>query len=57
MVFTSLLLSQATVNCQNIQNMPDVTFTLKGKAFTVPASAYVSQVSSLPTEAEKFLMQ
>ncbi|XP_060931023.1 pepsin A-like [Limanda limanda] len=34
---------EATVNCQNIQSMPDVTFTLDGKAFTVPASAYVSQ--------------
>ncbi|XP_070695091.1 pepsin A-like [Pempheris klunzingeri] len=33
----------ATVNCQNIQSMPDVTFTLNGNAFTVPASAYVSQ--------------
>ncbi|XP_054464971.1 pepsin A-like [Anoplopoma fimbria] len=35
----------ATVNCQNIQNMPEVTFTLGGKAFTIPASAYVSQSS------------
>nr|AWJ68100.1 pepsinogen A2 [Lateolabrax maculatus] len=34
---------EATVNCQNIGNMPDVTFTLNGNAFTVPASAYVSQ--------------
>ncbi|XP_034446257.1 pepsin A-like [Hippoglossus hippoglossus] len=34
---------EATVNCQNIQSMPDVTFTLDGKAFTIPASAYVSQ--------------
>ncbi|KAG8002726.1 Pepsin A [Nibea albiflora] len=34
---------EATVNCQNIQSMPDVTFTLNGHAFTVPASAYVSQ--------------
>nr|ABX89619.1 pepsinogen [Diplodus sargus] len=36
---------EATVNCQNIQGMPDVTFTLNGHAFTVPASAYVSQSS------------
>nr|ABX89618.1 pepsinogen [Sparus aurata] len=36
---------EATVNCQNIQSMPDVTFTLNGHAFTVPASAYVSQSS------------
>ncbi|XP_030589530.1 pepsin A-like [Archocentrus centrarchus] len=36
----------AIVNCQNIQSMPDVTFTLNGNAFTVPASAYVSQSSS-----------
>uniref|UniRef100_A0A3B4ZGL5 pepsin A n=1 Tax=Stegastes partitus TaxID=144197 RepID=A0A3B4ZGL5_9TELE len=33
----------STVNCQNIQSMPSVTFTLNGHAFTVPASAYVSQ--------------
>ncbi|XP_053181165.1 pepsin A-like [Scomber japonicus] len=36
---------EATVNCQNIQTMPDITFTLNGHAFTVPASAYVSQSS------------
>uniref|UniRef100_A0AAX7SYD5 pepsin A n=1 Tax=Astatotilapia calliptera TaxID=8154 RepID=A0AAX7SYD5_ASTCA len=36
----------AIVNCQNIPSMPDVTFTLNGNAFTVPASAYVSQSSS-----------
>ena len=35
---------QATVNCQNIGSMPEVVFTLSGHAFTVPASAYVSQV-------------
>ncbi|XP_037336457.1 pepsin A-like [Pungitius pungitius] len=35
----------ATVNCQNIQSMPEVTFTLNGQAFTIPASAYVSQSS------------
>ncbi|KAM9856034.1 pepsin A-like [Aulostomus maculatus] len=34
---------EATVNCQNVQSMPEVTFTLNGHAFTVPASAYVSQ--------------
>ncbi|KAK2851322.1 hypothetical protein Q5P01_007598 [Channa striata] len=33
----------ASVNCQNIQSMPEVTFTLNGNAFTIPASAYVSQ--------------
>ena len=36
---------QSTVNCQNIQSMPVVTFTINGHAFTLPASAYVSQVS------------
>ncbi|KAM7404628.1 hypothetical protein PAMP_011960 [Pampus punctatissimus] len=36
---------EAVVNCQNIQSMPDVTFTLNGNAFTVPASAYVTQSS------------
>ena len=35
---------QARVNCQNIGSMPEVVFTLSGHAFTVPASAYVSQV-------------
>ncbi|XP_028266295.1 pepsin A-like [Parambassis ranga] len=33
----------AIVNCQNIQSMPDVTFSLGGNSFTVPASAYVAQ--------------
>ncbi|XP_031421353.2 pepsin A-like [Clupea harengus] len=33
----------ATVSCGNIQNMPEVTFTINGHAFTLPASAYVSQ--------------
>ncbi|KAL4658665.1 pepsin A-like [Arapaima gigas] len=33
----------AVVSCSNIQSMPDVTFTLNGYSFTVPASAYVSQ--------------
>ncbi|KAM7412030.1 hypothetical protein PAMA_021820 [Pampus argenteus] len=36
---------EAVVNCQNIQSMPDITFTLNGNAFTVPASAYVTQSS------------
>ncbi|KAL3066193.1 hypothetical protein OYC64_016192 [Pagothenia borchgrevinki] len=36
---------EATVNCQDIQSMPEVTFTLNGHAFTIPASAYVSQSS------------
>ncbi|XP_034733635.1 pepsin A-like [Etheostoma cragini] len=35
----------ATVSCQNIGSMPEVTFTLNGNAFTIPASAYVSQSS------------
>uniref|UniRef100_A0A665UWF4 pepsin A n=2 Tax=Echeneis naucrates TaxID=173247 RepID=A0A665UWF4_ECHNA len=35
----------ATVNCQNVGSMPDVTFTLNGNAFTIPASAYVTQSS------------
>ncbi|KAJ0036846.1 hypothetical protein NQD34_005523 [Periophthalmus magnuspinnatus] len=38
---------EAIVNCQNIQSMPDVTFSLNGSSFTVPASAYVSQVKTL----------
>ncbi|KAM8864428.1 pepsin A-like [Spinachia spinachia] len=36
---------EAVVNCQNIQSMPEVTFTLNGQAFTIPASAYISQGS------------
>ncbi|XP_044068239.1 pepsin A-like isoform X3 [Siniperca chuatsi] len=36
---------EAVVSCQNIQSMPAVTFTLNGQAFTIPASAYVSQNS------------
>ncbi|XP_056128795.1 pepsin A-like [Lampris incognitus] len=33
----------AVVNCQNIQSMPEITFTLNGHPFTIPASAYVLQ--------------
>ncbi|KAM3872252.1 pepsin A-like [Diretmus argenteus] len=31
---------QAIVDCRNIQSMPEVTFTLNGHAFTIPATAY-----------------
>ncbi|XP_049921107.1 pepsin A-like [Epinephelus moara] len=34
---------ESTVNCQNVGSMPEVTFTLNGHDFTLPASAYVSQ--------------
>ncbi|XP_029477246.1 pepsin A-like isoform X1 [Oncorhynchus nerka] len=34
-----------TVNCNNIPNMPEVTFTLNGNNFTIPASAYTIQDS------------
>nr|XP_046220766.1 pepsin A-like isoform X2 [Oncorhynchus gorbuscha] len=34
-----------TVNCNNIPNMPEVTFTLNGNTFTIPASAYTIQDS------------
>ncbi|XP_041913928.1 pepsin A-like [Alosa sapidissima] len=33
----------ATVSCDDIQSMPEVTFNINGQAFTIPASAYVSQ--------------
>ncbi|XP_060786817.1 pepsin A-like [Neoarius graeffei] len=33
------------VNCNNIQSMPSVTFTLNGYSFTIPPSSYVSQNS------------
>uniref|UniRef100_A0A667YYC1 pepsin A n=1 Tax=Myripristis murdjan TaxID=586833 RepID=A0A667YYC1_9TELE len=34
------------VNCNSVSQMPDVTFHIHGQQFTVPASAYVRQVSS-----------
>ncbi|XP_020785307.2 pepsin A-like [Boleophthalmus pectinirostris] len=34
---------EAVVNCQNIQSLPDVTFTLNGISFSVPASGYITQ--------------
>ncbi|KAM3872253.1 pepsin A-like [Diretmus argenteus] len=36
---------EAIVDCQNIQSMPEVTFTLNGHAFTIPATAYVYENS------------
>ncbi|XP_072306182.1 pepsin A-like [Eucyclogobius newberryi] len=44
-VGASVVNGEATVNCGSVQTMPDVTFTLNGNSFTVPASAYVSQNS------------
>ncbi|KAJ3585908.1 hypothetical protein NHX12_012315 [Muraenolepis orangiensis] len=35
----------ASVNCENIQSMPNVIFTLNGHAFPVPPSGYVSQLA------------
>lgn len=43
-----VLLPQAEVNCQKVQSMPEVTFSLHGRDFTIPASAYVLQVSLIP---------
>ena len=43
--------SQALVECEQISEMPDVTFTIAGKDFTLMAEEYVLQVSkpmSLP---------
>ncbi|XP_034151843.1 pepsin A isoform X1 [Esox lucius] len=37
----------AIVNCNNIPNLPSVTFTLNGHAFTLPASAYTTQTSNI----------
>ncbi|KAM3871606.1 pepsin A-like [Diretmus argenteus] len=34
---------EAVVDCQNIQSMPEVTFTLNGHAFTIPATAYATK--------------
>ncbi|KAF7653464.1 hypothetical protein LDENG_00082440 [Lucifuga dentata] len=31
------------VNCNNISQMPELTFNIRGQAFTLPASAYVRQ--------------
>ncbi|KAG5282132.1 hypothetical protein AALO_G00052580 [Alosa alosa] len=36
----------ALVSCENIENMPEVTFNINGHAFTLPASAYVFQRNS-----------
>ncbi|XP_036390081.1 pepsin A-like [Megalops cyprinoides] len=33
----------STVNCNSISSMPAITFTINGYAFTIPATAYVSQ--------------
>lgn len=46
-LFTSLSLSlhQYMVNCNSIGQMPDVIFHIHGEEFTIPASAYVRQVS------------
>ncbi|KAJ8265843.1 hypothetical protein COCON_G00149420 [Conger conger] len=33
----------STVSCNNIGSMPEVTFSINGNSFTIPASAYVSQ--------------
>uniref|UniRef100_A0AAY5EL86 Renin n=1 Tax=Electrophorus electricus TaxID=8005 RepID=A0AAY5EL86_ELEEL len=38
--------SQAVVNCNSISSMPDVTFNIHGSSFSLPASAYVRQVSA-----------
>ncbi|KAJ8017202.1 hypothetical protein DPEC_G00015360 [Dallia pectoralis] len=34
---------QNSVNCNNLANTPEITFTLNGNAFTLPATAYTSQ--------------
>uniref|UniRef100_A0A4W4HN64 pepsin A n=1 Tax=Electrophorus electricus TaxID=8005 RepID=A0A4W4HN64_ELEEL len=36
----------AVVNCNSISSMPDVTFNIHGSSFSLPASAYVRQVSA-----------
>lgn len=48
-VFAGVFFSQATVNCGDIQSMPEVIFNINGQAFTIPPSAYVSQVGSSNT--------
>ncbi|MBN3292484.1 PEPA protein, partial [Polypterus senegalus] len=37
------------ITCGNIPNMPDVTFTLNGIQYTLPASAYVRQMNGYCT--------
>ena len=37
--------SQALVECEQISEMPDVTFTIAGKDFTLTAEDYVLQAS------------
>lgn len=43
-----LLLPQAAVSCQKVRRMLEVAFSLCGRDFTLPASAYVLQVGSIP---------
>lgn len=38
------LFPQYIVNCNTVGQMPDITFNIHGQQFTLPASAYVSQV-------------
>lgn len=38
-------LPQDMVNCNNIGQMPDVTFHIQGQEFTLPSSAYIRQVT------------
>ena len=40
--------SQALVECQQIPEMPDVTFTIAGKDFTLTAEDYVLQACPCP---------
>uniref|UniRef100_A0A3P8YHR3 pepsin A n=1 Tax=Esox lucius TaxID=8010 RepID=A0A3P8YHR3_ESOLU len=35
---------QNSVNCGNLASTPEITFTLNGNAFTLPATAYTTQV-------------
>ncbi len=38
---------QAAVDCDNIPNMPDITFTIGGKEFTLSADQYVLQIEAM----------
>lgn len=40
----TFLFHQYMVSCNNIDQMPDVTFNINGQQFTLPASAYISQI-------------
>lgn len=55
-LFLLSVCSQYTVSCNDIPQMPDVTFHIQGKEFTLPSSAFIRQVSvCFPCQSLYFL--